>query len=463
VRIPETYQPERCYILHTLLGEFLGLSLDIASHSESQTVLEVAGHPGRLIVAEGLFRTPESLWLKPESLPSLPLRTWQAKRNLPEALLCEETLPIIYGDASPDQPLLAFGKHEARLNLDVFGSCFFMLTRYEELVLPDRDAHQRFPASASLAYRAGFLDRPIVNEYLEVLWAVMRRLWGFLQRKERSYRIVLTHDVDWPAVGYRVPWQLVLRGALGDLFERRALGASIRRIGAKLFSRFDIDPANTFDWLMRLSETHRLQGEFYFITDHTAGMRDGVYTLEDDYIRTLLRKLHERGHIVGLHPSYESYRCPEQIRREFERLQTTAQALGIEQARWGGRQHYLRWENPTTWQAWADAGLDYDSTLTYADHAGFRCGTCYEYPVFNLQTRQSLRLRERPLIVMERTLFDYMCLTPDKAQAQVTRLAQHCRRLGGEFVLLWHNSYLLARWHREFYAHILKALIGDMV
>jgi hypothetical protein len=64
---------------------------------------------------------------------------------------------------------------------------------------------------------------------------------------------------------------------------------------------------------------------------------------------------------------------------------------------------------------------------------------------------------------MERTLFDYMCLTPDKAQAQVTRLAQHCRRLGGEFVLLWHNSYLLARWHREFYAHILKALIGDMV
>ena len=47
------------------------------------------------------------------------------------------------------------------------------------------------------------------------------------------------------------------------------------------------------------------------------------------------------------------------------------------------RQHYLRWRAPTTWQNWEDAGLDYDSTVGYADHVGFRAGTCYEYPIFN--------------------------------------------------------------------------------
>jgi len=34
-------------------------------------------------------------------------------------------------------------------------------------------------------------------------------------------------------------------------------------------------------------------------------------------------------------------------------------------------------------RAWADAGMDYDSTLSYADRPGFRCGTCSEYPAFD--------------------------------------------------------------------------------
>ena len=29
--------------------------------------------------------------------------------------------------------------------------------------------------------------------------------------------------------------------------------------------------------------------------------------------------------------------------------------------------HYLRWENTTTLQAWDEAGMNYDSTLGYAD------------------------------------------------------------------------------------------------
>lgn len=463
VSVPETYLPERCYIVQTLLGEFLGLPTLIEPQPTMETVLEVVGHPARLTVADGIFALPEDMWLQHESLPCLPLREWRVQADLPEIRLCEAILPVLYSDAEPDQPLLQLGEHEAHLRLDVFGSCFFMLTRYEECVLPDRDTHYRFPAHASLAYRAGFLTRPIVNEYLEVLWAVMQRLWGFLQRRAYTYRVVPTHDVDWPAVGYRVPWGVVLRGVLGDVFKRRAFSSGVGRVGAKLLSQFDIDPANTFDWLMHISEAHGLQSEFYFITDHTAGIRDGVYSLEDNYIRNWLRVIHKRGHIVGLHPSYETYCHPEQIRREFERLRSATQALGIQQSRWGGRQHYLRWGNPTTWQAWEDAGLDYDSTLSYADHAGFRCGVCYEYSVFNLRTRQTLRLRERPLIAMEGTLFDYMGLSHEDALQLLSLLGRRCQMFGGELVLLWHNSYLLTRWHREFYRQSLQMLTGDAV
>mgnify|MGYP000971870045 CR=1 FL=1 len=39
---------------------------------------------------------------------------------------------------------------------DVFASCFFMLTRWEEYVNKNRDKHDRFSANESLAYKQGF-------------------------------------------------------------------------------------------------------------------------------------------------------------------------------------------------------------------------------------------------------------------------------------------------------------------
>jgi hypothetical protein len=57
-----------------------------------------------------------------------------------------------------------------------------------------------------------------------------------------------------------------------------------------------------------------------------------------------------------------------------------------------------------TWHFWEEVGLQYGSTLTFADHAGFHCGICYEYPVFDLLDKKMLKLKERPLLVMEKTL-----------------------------------------------------------
>src|SRR5438105_1699991 len=72
---------------------------------------------------------------------------------------------------------------------------------------------------------------------------------------------------------------------------------------------------------------------------------------------------------------------------------------GVEQATWGGRQHFLRWA-PPLWPAYERAGLAYDTSLSFADRPGFRAGICCEYPVFDLKGRRTLRLRERPLVAM---------------------------------------------------------------
>jgi hypothetical protein len=130
----------------------------------------------------------------------------------------------------------------------------------------------------------------------------------------------------------------------------------------------------------------------------------------------------------------------------------------VSQSQWGGRQHYLRWENPSTWENWETAGLDYDSTVGFADRIGFRLGTSHEFPVFHLRRRQPLRLRERPLLIMDRTLFDYMRLSHDEAEDAVLEIAGECRRAKGTLTLLWHNSTLPMAAQRRWYEGLTAAL-----
>ncbi len=336
--------------------------------------------------------------------------------------------------------------------IDVFGAVFFMLTRYEEFVSEVRDGHERFPATASLAHREGFLERPLVNEYVELLWTLLTQAWPRLERRSRRFALRLSHDVDFPL--YRAPFHEARAVARRDLRREHAPLVALRRLANALAPGLvpkDLDLCNTFDFVMSASERLGLQSAFYFIAGNSAGAIDGSYTLDDPWIRKLLATIHRRGHEIGYQASYNTFRDPERTRAEAQTLLEACAAVGVEQPAWGGRQHYLRWENPVTWQNWEDAGLAYDSTLTFADHVGFRSGTCYEHPVFNLSTRTALRLRERPLVVMEASLLEYQQVGLDALPAEVARLGERVRRFDGELTLLWHNDRLLSRRARRSY------------
>jgi hypothetical protein len=151
---------------------------------------------------------------------------------------------------------------------------------------------------------------------------------------------------------------------------------------------------------------------------------------------------------------------PAQIKREAERLRRVCAEEGVYQAQWGGRMHYLQWRHPVTMRAWNEAGMNYDSTLTYADRAGFRCGTCFEYPAFDPVGNEPLSLRIRPLVVMEGSVIgqEYMDLgVTSTARDKMLDLKSACRAVGGCFTLLWHNSVLLTSAERELYEAVVAA------
>ena len=129
------------------------------------------------------------------------------------------------------------------------------------------------------------------------------------------------------------------------------------------------DPFNTFDKIMDLSEACGETSTFNFICGKTHNSFDADYQIDHPAIRRLMRHIHNRGHHLGLHPSY--YTCSEpQLLIEKLKIYSKFAKRAHYSIRVGSRMHLLRWKWPTTLHG-LKLNLDYDSTLGFADRPGF--------------------------------------------------------------------------------------------
>ncbi len=421
ILIPDNFREERQYIIDVILGDFLGLDYESAFHMSDETIIKTSKNK-EVIFKDHFWNkfTEENNYLKKSDLPSKIM--WITNRFIPE-----ENLPVIFGDSR-----LEVEDNRIICGIDVFASAFFMLTRWEEYVIEDRDRHLRFPDNMSFAQKNNFHYRPVVNEYVEMIWNMLKFLGCEQKRKLRSFKIIPTHDVDF-FLKFGT-FKDFFKTFGGDLLKRKNLRLAKKTIGdyLKFISKKTNDPYDTFNYLMDLSDQNNLQSHFYFIAGKK-GETDVRYDFLTEKVEKTLKNIMRRGHIVGIHGSYDSYNDNEIFEREIKRFKE----FNIEVKE--GRQHFLRFEVPKTWQIWNDNNMRYDSTIGYSNDIGFRAGVCYPYPVFDILSRKKLNLIERPLIAMEvaaRNKYQYK----NEMLNALRVMKNTVRKYNGEFVLLWHNS-----------------------
>ncbi|MBE0472057.1 MAG: polysaccharide deacetylase family protein, partial [Methyloprofundus sp.] len=455
-----------------LLGEFLGLAFDAETYDGD--VIEItrplcpngygsSDNSAKLTLDASFFHQAHQAWLKPESMPVLPLASWNPAEESINANLVEPSVPVLYGQPHPEgyKGLVNNGEH-LHLNLDIFGSAFFMLSRYEELITKDRDNHDRFPATASVAYKAGFLDRPIVNEYLEILWQCLHSLWPDLQRKERKAGNFITCDTDWPfdPATYRFisAMKKAARLLIKDKKPIASLQAGWAYLAAKLGLKVKDSYREAISWMMNVNEEAGNRVAFYFITHNTSKL-DTAEDFDSPRVRALFREITNRGHEIGLHPGYETYNNPANFTQTANELKRVLQEENITQDAIGGRQHFLRWDTAQTPRLWEQNGLAYDSTLSFADKTGFRCGVCYEFTMYDLLNRKPFKLKQRPLIVMECTLiaprYEGLGYT-EQAMQRFSYFKKISHQFNGTFNLLWHNSHFENKQDKAFYKELIQ-------
>ncbi|RQO38184.1 hypothetical protein DBR39_15050 [Chryseobacterium sp. KBW03] len=383
-----------------------------------------------------------------------------SKKNVSSYVSKESISKIIDLDI-PNENLVLFGvseidwfirkeDHIFTINYDFISYMVWSLNRLEEYGVISEDKHSRFELKNSHLFHDELYLRPIVDEWIYFIGNIL--LASGIDCKQNQFSFEVSHDVDKISRYISVPKIKFITLFLIDLVKRPNLAISYLT-NRKDF--FENETSNTFDWLMDVSEKYDIISKFYFIPGNSSFKFDFRYNYTD-FVKTLMKKIDNRGHEVGIHYSY-SASSKSKIKTEWAKLRNILSKLNIP-TEIGGRMHYLRISFLETLRQLSNVGQKYDNTLTFYETGGFRCGTCFSYKPFDIYNKSILDVEIRPLIVMEGSVLDYskISIDDDKALNYVKKMILQCHKVGGKFSLLWHNDEFENEKQKQLYCQILE-------
>ncbi len=312
---------------------------------------------------------------------------------------------------------------------DELADAFYHLARIEERQPAARDAHGRFPASASCLDP---LNPPL--ERLRARLGLEPPRWAGAR-----FAVALTHDVDtpwrWTRVGVRGSASRFKHAArdrrgMTALREARALAA------IPLHKVRGTDPNWRFDRIMRIEQVRAASSTFFVMAGHHHPA-DGAVPASYERVRPhLVETLLAGGGEVGLHGSYTAAEDVERLGDEKGRLEVLAGPVA------GQRYHYLRVDPHANLAPLTGLGFRYDTSLGFADLPGFRAGIAHPFRPWNFEADRPLDLVEVPLAVMDVTLAEerYLGLSAPVAERRLLELVQWAAANGGGFSVLWHTD-----------------------
>ncbi len=322
------------------------------------------------------------------------------------------------------------GRISARgLDFDLFAAVFFMISRYEEYLPFKGDRYGRFEAAGSLAGRNGFLEIPVVDIWIRDFSNELSKFFRGLKLPAPAFRFLPTCDID-------LPYAYLHRGRARSLGARMRAGIQGRddpMLRKQVLSGKAKDPFDTFADIEAIHSLHEYRPTIFFLTARY-GKFDKSINPRSRAFRDLVKQTMKYAD-VGLHPSYRSSENPAELPRE---VRTLSGITGAPVTR--SRQHYLKFSLPKDYRNYTAAGIREEYSMGFASAAGFRAGTSRPFLFYDLAEEKETSMRVVPFQVMDRTLKDYMQLTPRQALERIKRLAGAVRSTGGTFVSIWHND-----------------------
>ncbi|MBJ04370.1 MAG: hypothetical protein CMP65_00515 [Flavobacteriales bacterium] len=327
---------------------------------------------------------------------------------------------------------------DSSLPFDVFAASFYMISRYEEYLIYNKDKLGRFPAELSLAFKHSILDVPIVDHWILILKKIITNKFPELIFKDHKFKFINTIDVDSAYSYLDKGFCRTILSCFKDIFFFDFYNLRLR-FEVIFFGKKD--PYDTFNKILTLHKQYKLESIFFFLlSNYTYYDRNTNFMTKR--FNNLINKIYNLCN-VGIHGSFLSSTNYKKLKSEINRLSKLTKSQVVY-----NRQHYINLRLPETYKNLIKNGILHDFTMGYNSHPGFRAGTCFCFNFFDLDLNRSTNLKVHSFAIMDVTLKDYLLLNPDDALSLIKKIIKSVSEVNGKFISIFHNESLdySGRW-----------------
>ncbi len=343
---------------------------------------------------------------------------------------------------------------------DLLAASFFLISRYEEYLPHTQDEYGRYAHTNSIAFRNGFLKRPLVDEWIEDLKESLVERFPSQVFLPNIPTYLPTCDVDVAWCYRNKGWLRNAGGFFKDLLAARWRQSLERWL---VLAGLKSDPFSIF---IELEEHHQLYGlkaRYFFLLAKEIKGYDKNIPRNSHMLQRLMRWVHEESP-TGIHFSWAAANNETLMKEEWHFMQQV-----IHEAVVANRMHYINFHLPKTFRQLMAAGITEDYSMGYGSINGFRASTSHPFFWYDLQSESTTGLLLYPFAWMEANSIFEQKDSPDAAAIELQEMYDVVMRTGGTFITICHNHLMGLdaegrKWWRVYTDFLRKNFVpADMV
>jgi hypothetical protein len=314
------------------------------------------------------------------------------------------------------------------LPFDLLSAVFYLLSRYEEYYSYSPDQHGRYPATSSILYKKGWLQRPIVNEWISAFRKQLQAAAG-IHIPPAHFLYQPTYDID---MAYSHLHKGVSR--IIGAYIRALLKGDVMQINerTRVLKNKQKDPFDSFRWLKQLHKEYDCKPIYFILSSFKTTAYDKNIHPQHPAMMRVIKNLAKEG-AIGIHPSYYSAHH-DTLSKEKKMLEhVSSRHTHI------SRQHYIKIKVPDTCRLLLKNGITDDYSMGYGAQLGFRAGTGDSFLWYDIEGETTTELRVHPFCFMDTTAHYEEKLSVSESFAQLNEMSKKLEQTGSTLITVFHN------------------------
>ena len=336
-----------------------------------------------------------------------------------------ESIDITVKDWGETKCFFAVGKNSS-LPFDIFAASFYLLSRYEEYLPQVKDEKGRFLASESIAFKAGFLQDPVVDIWAYKFKDLLLQTFPDIKYSTRKPCVHNIINASQPLLYKNKGLLRTLIGFFNDLFNFNL--KSIFDRSAVLFG-FRKDPFNTFNWIINSVKNSKSSLTVFFLLGASKIFEESLNSQKESF-KLLIKNVSDYQEI-GLIFSDEALNSLAILNEEKEKIE----AITNRTLRRSMNNEYLV-SLPHNYRNLIELEIATDYTMVYENVIGFRASTCCPFLFYDLDYEIVTPLKIHPISLTSKSLNK---IPASKKTETIQKMMQSVNKVNGVFSMIFDN------------------------